>query len=79
MFGRKSGKVSKVKEDPPIEEQEENELLHQWHETLEALREQEHDNPTWEWPRVQVQLERLHALAQELRRKQSLSRARWQP
>ena len=64
---------------PAIEQMSLHDLVKEWHTELGALEKMEQDNPTWEWKRVQSHLENLHALAQELRRKKALERAKWQP
>jgi hypothetical protein len=64
---------------PPIEKLSLHDLLKEWKAELADLQELEASNPTWEWKPVQLHLERLHALAQELRRKKALERAKWQP
>ncbi|MDH4246838.1 MAG: hypothetical protein OEW39_08845 [Deltaproteobacteria bacterium] len=64
---------------PPIEQLSTHDLLKEWNAAVGALAAMEGSNPTWEWKLVQVQLERLHALGHELRRKKSLERAKWQP
>jgi hypothetical protein len=63
----------------PIEQMSTHDLVKEWHAELGALDKMEQENPTWEWHRVQLHLENLHALAQELRRKKALERAKWQP
>ncbi len=62
-----------------IENMASTELLRKWREELKKLQGQEYENPHWEWSVVQTHLENLHALAHELRRKQGVERARWQP
>jgi hypothetical protein len=64
---------------PPIEQMSMHDLVKEWQAELSALEQMEADNPTWEWRPVQLHLENLHALAQELRRKKALERAKWQP
>ncbi len=64
---------------PPIESMSLHDLLKEWHSELGLLNTMEQTNPTWEWRTVQLRLERLHALAQELRRQKALERAKWQP
>ena len=64
---------------PAIESMAPHDLLKEWQTELNALQNMEQANPTWEWKTVQLHLERLHALAQELRRKKGLERAKWQP
>ena len=66
-------------DETPIETMASADLLRKWHESLRKLQTQERDNPRWEWSVVQPYLEQLHALAHELRRKQGLERAKWQP
>jgi hypothetical protein len=56
-----------------------HDLVKEWHAELGALEKMEQENPSWEWKQVQAHLENLHALAQELRRKKALERAKWQP
>lgn len=63
----------------PIESMSLHDLNREWQTELGALKEMENTNPAWEWKPVQLHLERLHALAQELRRKKGLERAKWQP
>ncbi len=79
MSDKKNQQPGPITPEVPIEKHDHSELLHQWHTTLEVLREIEHQNPNWEWSPLQLHLERLHALAQEMRRKKTLERARWQP
>ena len=66
-------------QNPPIESMSLHDLLKEWHSELGLLDTMEQTNPTWEWRTVQLGLERLHALAQELRRQKALERAKWQP
>lgn len=63
----------------PIESMSLHDLVREWETELSALQQMENTNPTWDWKPVQFHLERLHALAQELRRKKGLERAKWQP
>ncbi len=63
----------------PIESMSIHDLTREWQSELSALQGLEAINPTWEWKPVQLHLERLHALAQELRRKKAQERAKWQP
>lgn len=63
----------------PIESLSVHDLIREWTSELGALQSMESSNPSWEWKAVQPHLERLHALAQELRRKKGLERAKWQP
>ena len=63
----------------PIEQLNLQDLQQEWQRTVSSLQAMEQGNPTWEWKPVQLQLERLHALAMELRRKKALDRAKWQP
>ena len=64
---------------PAIELMSLHDLVKEWHAELGALEKIEQANPTWDWKPVQLRLENLHALAQELRRKKGLERAKWQP
>ena len=64
---------------PAIEQMSVHDLVKEWHAELSALDKIEQENPTWDWKPVQRRLENLHALAQELRRKKALERAKWQP
>lgn len=73
------GKEAAALTQSPIEMLSLGELEQQWQAELKRLGETPTKNPSWEWPPVQEHLERLHALAQELRRKRALERARWQP
>ena len=66
-------------EQSPIERLSLHDLVKEWQAELNALQGMETQNPTWEWKPVQLHLERLHALAQELRRKKGQERAKWQP
>jgi len=66
-------------EKQPIEKMSHHDLVKEWQDELAALQSMDSANPTWEWAPVQGRLERLHALAQELRRKKALERAKWQP
>lgn len=63
----------------PIENMSIHDLIREWQTELGALQGMENSNPAWDWHPVQHHLERLHALAQELRRKKALDRAKWQP
>lgn len=63
----------------PIETMSIHDLIREWESELRVLQNMENTNSTWEWKPVQLHLERLHALAQELRRKKGLERAKWQP
>jgi hypothetical protein len=63
----------------PIESMSLHDLAKEWQAELGMLQGMESSNPTWEWKPVQLRLERLHALAHELRRKKGLERAKWQP
>lgn len=63
----------------PIESMSVHDLAKEWNAELTQLQGMEDSNPTWEWKIVQSHLERLHALAQELRRKKAQERAKWQP
>jgi len=63
----------------PIENMSAHDLIKEWNAELILLQGMEGSNPTWEWKSVQTHLERLHALAQELRRKKAEERAKWQP
>lgn len=62
-----------------IEKLSMHDLLKEWQGELKVLEDMERTNPTWEWKKVQLHLENLHQLAQELRRKKALERAKWQP
>jgi hypothetical protein len=64
---------------PPIEKMAGHDLVKEWQAELSALQSMEQSNPTWEWKPVQAHLERLHVLAQELRKKKAEDRAKWQP
>ncbi len=63
----------------PIETMSLHDLIREWENELGALQGMDKSNPAWEWNPVQLHLERLHALAHELRRKKGLERAKWQP
>ena len=63
----------------PIEQMNLQDLQQEWQRAVGVLQGMEQGNPTWEWKQVQIPLERLQALAVELRRKKSLERAKWQP
>ena len=63
----------------PIESMSLHDLIREWQTELGTLKGMDDTNPTWEWKTVQLHLERLHALAQELRRKKGLERAKSQP
>lgn len=63
----------------PIESLSVHDLIREWNSELGALQAMESSNPSWEWQVVQLHLERLHALAQELRIKKGQERAKWQP
>jgi hypothetical protein len=64
---------------PPIEKMAVHDLVKEWQAELSALQTTEQTNPTWEWKPVQLRLERLHALARQLRTKKAEERAKWQP
>lgn len=66
-------------ETAPIEKMSMHDLLKEWQAELGLLQAMEQANPTWEWKPVQLRLERLHALARELRKRKSEERAKWQP
>ncbi len=63
----------------PIEKMTTLDLLKEWHGELDALGAMEKANPTWVWKTVQLHLERLHALANEIRNKKAQESAKWQP
>ncbi len=63
----------------PLEKMSSIDLMKEWHGELEALRGIEETNPRWDWKLVQTHLERLHALAHEIRSKKAQERAKWQP
>ncbi len=63
----------------PIEKMAGNDLREEWQRILEELKSTEKTNPGWEWKPLQIQLERLHALAHEIRSKKAQARAKWQP
>lgn len=63
----------------PIEKSSSNDLLEQWRAELELLKALEETNPRWDWKPVQMRLERLHALAHEIRAKKAQDGAKWQP
>ena len=54
-------------------------LLKEWQSELDQLKGAEESNPNWDWKPVQLHLERLHALAHEIRIRKSEERAKWQP
>lgn len=62
-----------------IEKLSAHDLIKDWEAELDALRSVEATNPKWEWKAVQTHLERLHALAHEIRSKKAQERAKWQP
>ena len=62
-----------------IENMSAHDLIKEWEAELDALRSMEATNPGWEWKAVQTRLERLHALAHEIRSKKAQERAKWQP
>ena len=62
-----------------IENLSAQELVREWESELEGLRSMEASNPAWDWKPVQLHLERLHALAHEIKSKKALERAKWQP
>jgi hypothetical protein len=64
---------------PPIEKMSLFDLLKEWHAELEQLKVTEETNSRWDWPPVQRHLERLHALAREIRVRKAQERAKWQP
>jgi hypothetical protein len=64
---------------PPIEKLATHDLVKEWQAELNALQSIDQSNPAWEWKPVQLRLERLHALAHELRKKKAEERAKWQP
>lgn len=64
---------------PPIESMSAHDLIREWNAELGLLHGMEDANPVWEWSPVQLRLERLHALAHELRHKKATERAKWQP
>ena len=64
---------------PPIEQLSLHDLRKAWDASVNALASMAETNPAWEWKAVQLQLEQLHALAHELRRKKGMERAKWQP
>jgi len=51
----------------PVEKLPRGDLLTQWATELDALKRMELTNPGWDWKTVQQHLERVYALAQELR------------
>ena len=55
------------------------ELVKEWEAELETLKSMDATNPGWDWKPVQERLERLHALAHEIRGKKARARAKWQP
>jgi hypothetical protein len=63
----------------PIEKMSLFDLLKEWQSELDHLKSAEETNPRWEWPPVQQRLERLHALAREIRTRKAQERAKWQP
>jgi len=63
----------------PIEKMSLYDLLKEWQSELDQLKSAEETNPRWEWPPVQMRLERLHALAREIRTRKAQERAKWQP
>lgn len=63
----------------PIEKMSLFDLLKEWPSELEMLRATEETNPGWDWKPIQLHLERLHALAQEIRARKAQERAKWQP
>ena len=65
--------------DLPIEKMSLFDLLKEWQGELDLLKATEESNPGWEWRPVQRHLERLHALAHEIRTRKSQERAKWQP
>ena len=65
--------------DLPIEKMSLFDLLKEWQGEFEHLNATEESNPGWEWRPVQRRLERLHALAHEIRNRKSQERAKWQP
>ena len=62
-----------------LEKMSTQELLAEWQAELNRLLTLDQANPAWEWRPVQEHLERLHALAHEIRTKKALDRAKWQP
>lgn len=63
----------------PIEKMSLFDLLKEWQAELDQLKATEETNPRWDWKPVQLHLERLHALAREIRSRKALERAKWQP
>ena len=63
----------------PIEKMSLFDLLKEWQTELEQLKATEETNPHWDWSPVQRHLERLHALAREIRMRKAQERAKWQP
>ena len=63
----------------PIEKMSLFDLLKEWQSALDQLKATEETNPRWDWPPVQRHLERLHALAREVRTRKAQERAKWQP
>lgn len=55
------------------------ELVKEWEAELEILKSMDASNPGWDWKPVQERLERLHAIAHEIRGKKAQERAKWQP
>jgi len=55
------------------------ELLKEWQAEISQLQAMEQTNANWDWKPVQERLERLHALAHELRKRKAEDRAKWQP
>lgn len=63
----------------PIEKMSLFDLLKEWPSELEMLRATEEINSAWDWKPIQLHLERLHAIAQEIRARKAQERAKWQP
>ena len=63
----------------PIEKMSLFDLLKEWQSELDSLKANEEFNPRWDWTPVQLHLERLHALAHEIRARKAEERAKWQP
>ena len=63
----------------PIEKMSLFDLLKEWQSELDQLKATDESNPRWDWSSVQLHLERLHALAREIRTRKAQERAKWQP
>ncbi|MDH4225787.1 MAG: hypothetical protein OEW12_09090 [Deltaproteobacteria bacterium] len=67
------------KTDLPIEKMTLGELLGEWRQESALLAQEEDLDPRWGWKPLQSRLEKLYALAHEIRAKKGEAQAGWQP